>query len=364
MESQDAPGSRDGRGYSPVTGPRVGVPPWLPAAICAAALSLFRLTERPLRPDEKVSLRLATSAWDEFADRVLQGDQLFGALYYGLLRVWSTLGEDPFTIRLLSVLLAAATVPLAYVLAQRLFNPRVALLASALLALNPFFIRYAQDARAYSLVLCLVTLASYLLLRALDRPVRVRWLAYGVAATAAAFAHLFAVFVLLVHVGVILWRRSGRGLVVAGAVSALVAPFTIVVLLEGPERLFVPHMRIPMVRIAVDRLAGGLGQWPPIHGIVYGLFAAPAVLVWRPRAPISFCAAWLIVPIALAAALSLAKPMFVVRYLIVVLPAFMILVAVTVTTIKPRAAMAAALGVLVALSATGLAWWYFSPPAS
>ena len=338
---------------------------WAPAALIAAILGLFRLG-RPLQYDEEVSLRLATVSWDRFAERVLGGDQLFGALYYGLLRVWSTVGADPFTIRLPSVVFAVATVPLLYLLARRLFGRHVAGAAAAMLAINPFFIRYAQEARAYALVLCLITLASYLLLRAMDRGSLGRWLAYGLAAAGAALAHLFAGFVLLVHVVALIRRRpSMHALVVLAVMAVGVVPFAIAAALFGPPRSFIPPITARSFGGAIDAVAGGIMPWPPVHALAYGLLAGLAVRRWRPTAAILFCAAWLAVPVALAAGISLAKPMFLSRYLIVILPAWVMLAAagvISLRTMRPVTITAAA--VLVLLSAKALAWWYFAQPWS
>ena len=328
-------------------------------------MGLFRL-ERPMQPDEAVSLRMATVGWDRFSERVLEGEQLFGAFYYALLRVWSAIGTDPVTIRLLSVFLAVATIPVLYLLARRLFDGRVAAAAVGMLAINPFFIRYAQEARAYTLVLFLITLASYLLLRALERVGLGRWLAYGLAAAAAVFAHLFAVFVLLVHLGAMVQRRPPKhAFLVMAALAASVVPFAILVGLFGPPRSFIPPITLRWFGGTLDAVAGGIMPWPPVHGLAYGLLAGVAVYRWRPISPIVFCVAWMVVPIALAAAISLAKPIFLSRYLIVILPAWVMLAAVGVMSNRGRSPLAIASAiVLLVLAAQALAWWYFGQPWS
>ena len=59
------------------------------------------------------------------------------ALYYVLLHGWLGLGEGEAAVRLLSVLCAAATIPVVYLLALQLFDGATAALAALLTALNP-----------------------------------------------------------------------------------------------------------------------------------------------------------------------------------------------------------------------------------
>jgi uncharacterized membrane protein len=52
------------------------------------------------------------------------------------------------------------------------------MLAGLLLPLNAFFIRYAQEARSYSLLVFLTTLSSYFFVRGVERPSWKHWASY------------------------------------------------------------------------------------------------------------------------------------------------------------------------------------------
>ena len=62
---------------------------------------------------------------------------------------------------------------------RRLANTRAGLLAGLAFALVPSVSRFAQEARSYALEVLVATLATLMLLRALDRPAVHRWAAYG-----------------------------------------------------------------------------------------------------------------------------------------------------------------------------------------
>lgn len=72
------------------------------------------------------------------------------------------LGNHPWSLRLPAFLAGMAAIPLVYLLGKRLFNPSIALAASALVAWLPAIVRYDTAARGYSLV-SLFTLLAWLL---------------------------------------------------------------------------------------------------------------------------------------------------------------------------------------------------------
>src|ERR1700760_1253392 len=97
--------------------------------------------------------------WYNFA-RLLWRREANMSLYYLLLRGWIHLGSSETWIRALSVFFALAPLPVIYLLGKRLFSRRAGMVACVLMAVNAFHIRYSQEARAYTLVVLLVALAS------------------------------------------------------------------------------------------------------------------------------------------------------------------------------------------------------------
>ena len=90
--------------------------------------------------------------------------------YYLLLHFWMALGDDAFTVRALSALLGTLTIPVIYLLGRRLADGRVGLLAALILAVSPFHVRFAQEARMYALLTLNASLALYALVRLLTDP--------------------------------------------------------------------------------------------------------------------------------------------------------------------------------------------------
>src|SRR5882762_4682531 len=145
--------------------------PWtlvsvLTLALLAAVATVLRflfLTRKPFWFDEAFSVEIARLSWHDFV-HLLWWREANMSLYYVLLRGWLSVhlnpGFSPFYIRSFSVLASLATLPAIFWLGSKLFDRRVGLIAVALLSCNAYSIRYAQEARSYSLFVLLATLSS------------------------------------------------------------------------------------------------------------------------------------------------------------------------------------------------------------
>jgi uncharacterized membrane protein len=102
-------------------------------------------------------------------------------LYFLMARFWmQTFGSSLSASRALPALLSLLALPLMYGLAVELFGSRLAaIFATALLALSPFDVLFAQTARQYSLLTVIVIGNSFLLLRALRLQSWHNWLFYS-----------------------------------------------------------------------------------------------------------------------------------------------------------------------------------------
>jgi uncharacterized membrane protein len=130
------------------------------------------------------------------------------------------LGTGAVALRLLSALAGIATVPVAWAIARRLAGERAALLAALLVAVNPLFVWYSQEARAYALFVLLASLAMLCFLRALERPTVRRLAQLALSGSLALLSHYFAVFLLAPMVAWLAWRARRR----PGALGVVLVP--------------------------------------------------------------------------------------------------------------------------------------------
>ena len=114
-------------------------------------------------------------------------------LYFVLARQWMQwLGATPTASRLLPALLSLLALPCIYALAMELFaSPLAALFSTTVLALSPFDILFAQNARQYSLLTVTTIASSWLLLRAIRRNHWGDWLIYGISCALGFYTHPF-----------------------------------------------------------------------------------------------------------------------------------------------------------------------------
>jgi hypothetical protein len=118
-----------------------------------------------------------------------------GPLYFVMLWGWQRLtGPSDFAIRYLSDLCSALTIAVVWQLARTWFGRRTAGWAGLLLAVSPFAIWFAQEAKMYALHMLLASLATLFLLKALRHNRWMLWLAYGITINLLGYSHFFGGF--------------------------------------------------------------------------------------------------------------------------------------------------------------------------
>jgi mannosyltransferase len=133
------------------------------------------------------------------------------------------LGTGEYALRLPSALAGIATVPVAWAIGRELTARRATAIATAaFVAVNPLFVWYSQEARAYALFVLFAALAMLCFLRALRRPTPGRMAAFALSGSLALLSHYFAVFLLIPMVLWLLWAHADRLRAVVPAAAALV----------------------------------------------------------------------------------------------------------------------------------------------
>ncbi len=212
--------------------------PWWPLAavtVLAAALRFSTLGEQSLWYDEAFTpvhvLHAGLAATLHSVVHSENTPPLWYVLEWAVSRV---LGTGAVALRLLSALAGVATVPVAWAIGRELSSRRAALACAAFVAVNPLFVWYSQEARAYALFVLFAALAMLYFLRALREPVagerRVANLAgFAVSGSLALLTHYFALFLLVPMVLMLLCRPGPRRAALAaigvlGVVSLALLP--------------------------------------------------------------------------------------------------------------------------------------------
>ncbi|NJO77270.1 MAG: hypothetical protein HC827_01285 [Cyanobacteria bacterium RM1_2_2] len=130
-------------------------------------------------------------------------------LYYGLARLWAGwFGDSIAAVRSLSVLASVLALPAMAWLCWELFRSSSAAgLGTAILAVSPFQVVYAQEARPTALWTTTILIASAALLQAIRKPNQTAWLIYGIALVTSFYSYLFSGFVAIAHTIYVLWTE-------------------------------------------------------------------------------------------------------------------------------------------------------------
>ncbi|HEY9748238.1 MAG TPA: glycosyltransferase family 39 protein, partial [Allocoleopsis sp.] len=132
--------------------------------------------------------------------KALVGNPEHPPLYYFVSRFWMEWLNHPVGARVFSALTSLFIFPALYWLCLELFEqPVFGGVAIALIAVSPFYLMLAQEARQYSLWTVLTLVSSASLLRGVRTLSRASWVTYAVAIALGLYTHLFFIFVLLTH---------------------------------------------------------------------------------------------------------------------------------------------------------------------
>ena len=157
------------------------------------------------------------------------------------------LGTSEWALRLPSALAGIALVPVAWGIGKELAGRAAAIATAAIIAVNPVFVWYSQEARVYGLYALASGVAILCFLRLLSRPGdRGRLITFAVAGALALLTHYFTAFLLAGMAVWLLWRPETR----RRCMPALVAIGVVGLAL------------IPLVSAQGGRNTSWIGEWP------------------------------------------------------------------------------------------------------
>ncbi|MFB9235336.1 glycosyltransferase family 39 protein [Plantactinospora siamensis] len=315
---------------------------WLWPALATLAVTAVGIGRAEPWRDEMATWSAATRPFYQVLRMAHHVDAVTSP-YYLFMWAWIRIaGDSPTAMRLPSLIAMVGTAGLLAVLGRRLFGVRVGVAAGLLFAVLPATSRYAQEARGYAFAALFSVASTLLLVRALDRPTRRRFLGYGLALYGLGLANLLMLMVLVGHAVAVLTasrvtsdrRPLWRWLTAVVAVG--VGVFPLVWLgrhQQGTQLNWVPLAKIELL----PDLPGGLFGNPTAGGFVVGLAAVGWALRGRWGAVLGMAA---LGPVVLLYEAGQHEPLFVARYLIFAAPLLALLAATNLERVRPAAILA------------------------
>ncbi|HYL94774.1 MAG TPA: glycosyltransferase family 39 protein [Terriglobales bacterium] len=333
-----------------------------------AVLRFLYLARKSFWLDEGVSVMLARLDLANLL-HILWRREANMALYYGLLRMWLHFGGGDYFVRSLSAVISVAAIPVIYLLGKRLFGSPTGMLTAALFSVHAWQVRYAQEARSYSLYVLLSLLSCLFFLAAIEKPTRRCWNAYIACSVLAIYGHFFALLVVMAQWASFYFLRHDQA-VSAGfrrslkTIGLLFLPQAVFIVSRGTGPLsWISRPGLQDLHRFLLHLAGNGGD---ALLLLYAVCCAVAlaaggwsarnlsVASWR----YLFLLSWLFVPVAITLAFSLIRPVFLPRYMLTCVAPLLLLAAAGLARLRPRWLAGILVIAMLALSVRGT-WAYY-----
>jgi len=299
-----------------------------------------------------------------------------GPLYYLLMYSWQSLaGTTEFAIRYPSVVAGVVAVPLGFALARQLgFSRRAGLLFSLLLATSPYLVWYSQEAKMYTMLLALVMAAMMAYIKAITGHGRRWWLIFVGCTSLSFYLHILSPMMLTVYAAaaLIFWPEvRSRWVAWLASMAALTLPYLPLVAWQfsmftdglSQGHPFYPlkqqfYLLLELYSSGLIKTAGQTAITLPIFLLLAGFFLANR----RPQTePCStrrrlLLAVWLLLPPLAVYGISLRVPVFEDRYVIYIIPAFYLVMALGLILVRQynRPLAMLCLGLWLSTNALGL----------
>jgi uncharacterized membrane protein len=319
----------------------------------------------------------------------LQGD-FHPPLYHLLMWRWAHLfGNGEIAMRLPSVLFGVGTIYLVYLITEQAFpkKPFVPLLSALFLVTAPFHVYYSQEARTYAMTAFFAALSIYCLLRLMNQQKLLVKIAYILSTTLLLYSDYYGLFVFLAQVITIL-------IILRKKITKFLFAWLVIVV------LFLPCLPLLWIQLKTGRQATAfLPEWGRLVNlsflkalpltfikfsigritifnktfyafvsafllIVYGLIFIKGFLKGR-KFFIDHCRwvilLWFLIPIVIAWLLSFFIPNYQPFRLLLVLPAFYLLLALGISGISSTKTRIMAITFILLVNLISLGVYYQNP---
>lgn len=184
---------------------------------CALFLRAYHLNAYDLWFDElgtnlfsSVSLnRMAEVSSDSVAD-IMAGkirNDPHSFLYLLLVHIYSAVAGDGKSLRVISVVFSTLSLGVFYKLSRLFFDRRVSLYALLLMAVNPFHLWYAQEARVYAMACFFSLLATYCYFKVLKTDKLTDWFLFSIVSVLAVYSSYYFLILFFTLARILLVRR-------------------------------------------------------------------------------------------------------------------------------------------------------------
>ena len=323
--------------------------------IISAILRFLLLGKESLWLDEGYSVKIAQTN----IAYILQNSSFdpHPPLYLILLYFWiKVFGYSEFAARAFSALFGIASVVIIYFVSKELFNKKVGLISSGILAVSVFHIRYSQEVRSYSLLAFLTLLSFYFLIMLNKKHHLSMKIGYTISTVLMLYTHNYALFIVAaqnLYMLSVLKKEYKKWIILQLIILFLYIP-GIILVMHQTKSVYYSWITPPTSGDLLDTLTQYSGSIPLL--IFYVLFFGYLAVRKINRQNNILLIVWFFVPILLPFLFSLlVKPIFLTRGTIGASFSLYIWVAMSIDKLKSKKLVISS---FVALSILGLFSYY------
>lgn len=319
--------------------------------LIGAFLRIYHLGYQSIWLDEGASFGYIKETFGGTWAKAVEARQ--APLHMVVLYFMNLFSSSEFSLRLPSAIFGTLTIPVTYFMGKRLFGKEEGIISAFLLAISMMHLWYSQEARMYAQMLLFASLSLYFFYVAVHDNNSKAWVLYVISSTLAFYSHYYAVFVfipqvvfyLLLHVAIPAYKKKSISFRDVPALKGFLMAMAALFISTLP-------LMVPFISQAIFRTSGtptwGIGQSAsfvptmlvefstrvPSSSVFFILLFMIGLLVAavRQKEQCAYLGLYLFIPLVVSYILAASMP-FSPRYLLFLLPAYLILVSRGITGI-------------------------------
>lgn len=314
-------------------------------------LRLYHLGYQSIWLDEGASFGYIQDTFSGTWSKAVESKQ--APLHMVVLHFMNIFSSSEFSLRLPSAIFGTLTIPVTYLIGKRIFGKEEGIISAFLLSISMMHLWYSQEARMYAQMVLFASLSLYLFYVAVHDNNRKIWVLYVFFSTLAFYSHYYAVFVfipeaifyLLLCVSIPAYKKKSLSLQDIPSLKGF---------LLGMLALFISTLplMVPFIQQAISRTSGtptwGIGQSAsflptmlvefstkvPLSSVLFILLFIIGIIVAgiRQKEQCAYLSIYIFIPLVASYILAASMP-FSPRYLLFLLPAYLVFVSRGITSI-------------------------------
>ena len=164
--------------------------------IIGSILRIYHLDYNSFWLDEAATHVFTQQSLGDYWQLLSNLGEVHPPLFYIVEKIVLPFGTSEFLYRLFPAIFGIATIPLFYFIGKKMVNGPVGIVMAALITFSPFHIQYSQDARMYTMLLFITSVALIFYLEAIRSNNTKYWLLFGIASALAIWTHFMAFIII------------------------------------------------------------------------------------------------------------------------------------------------------------------------